>query len=91
MTKEIEYTDAPKEVDESIDRSIEIKRFVPTPEVVREMVNRRRKKPISIYLTVDTIEAFKRVAESEGTKYQTVISNVLDSYKEQYIKNAAGR
>ncbi|MCL1878265.1 MAG: hypothetical protein FWF80_05360 [Defluviitaleaceae bacterium] len=41
---------------------------------------------MSIYLTVDTIEKFKAAAQAEGSRYQTMISNVLDTYTLQYLQ-----
>jgi predicted DNA binding CopG/RHH family protein len=34
---------------------------------------------------VDTIEKFKKAAEKSGSRYQTMISNVLDVYTQQYL------
>ena len=85
MKTEISYTDAPSEVEESLDRSVLISNFAPTPEDVRKLAELKSKKPISIYLSVETIEKFKAAAEKSGGRYQTMISNVLDTYTMQYL------
>jgi predicted DNA binding CopG/RHH family protein len=88
MSKEIKYiecTDAPDDVRESFDRSVVIPNFELTPEGVRAFAESRAKKSISIYLSVETIEKFKREAEKNGGRYQTMISDVLDAYTHQYL------
>jgi len=79
------YTDAPKEIEESLERSVVVPNFDITPEGVREFAARRAKKTVSIYLSVETIEKFKKAAEREGSRYQTMISDVLDVYTQQHL------
>ena len=85
MKKEIEYTDAPAEVEESLNRAVMIPNFAPLPEEVKEFKAKRSKKPVHIYLTVETIEKFKKAAEKGGDRYQTMISDVLDAYTHLYL------
>jgi len=85
MKREIQYTDAHGEIKESLGRAVVISNFVPLPEQVEELAAKRVKKPVSIYLSVETIEKFKEAAKKEGSRYQTMISNVLDTYTRQYL------
>jgi len=85
MKKGIKYTKAPKEIEEGLSRATIIPNFAPLPEQVDELVAKRAKKPVSIYLSVETIEKFKEAAKKEGGRYQTMISNVLDTYTQQYL------
>ena len=85
MRKEIEYTEAPKEIGESLNHAKIIPNFAPLPEQVAELAVKRSKKPVSIYLSVETIEKFKEAAKKDGNRYQTMISNVLDTYTRQYL------
>jgi len=85
MKKAIKYTDAPKDIEESLVRSVVIPNFAPTPEEVKKLSARRAKKPVSIYLSVETIDKFKAAAKKDGDRYQTMISNVLDTYTQQYL------
>jgi len=88
MNKQIKYveeTDAPDDVRESFDRAVILPTFEVTPEGVREFAARREKKTVSIYLSVDTIEKFKKAAQETGGRYQTMISNVLDTYTQQHL------
>jgi predicted DNA binding CopG/RHH family protein len=85
MKKQIEYTDAPNEIDEALDNAVLIPNFKLTPETVKELEIKRTKKPLSIYLSIETIEKFKAAAKKDGKRYQTMISNVLDTYTQQYL------
>ena len=85
MIQEIKYTDAPKEVEESLSRAKIVPNFEITPEQIRAFATQKAKKPISIYLSVETIEKFKQAAEKTGSRYQTMISDVLDIYTQQYL------
>ena len=73
MKKDIEYTDAPKDIEESLDRAVIIQNFELTPEKVAEFASKRVKKPVSIYLSVETIEKFK----AEAKKMVAVIRRLL--------------
>lgn len=84
-TEYTDYTDAPPEIEESLDRAVIIPNFEITEEGISEVIAMRTKKPVSIYLTVDTVEKFKFAAQKKGTKYQTMISDVLDTYTRQYL------
>ena len=85
MSKETKYTDMPAEYAESFKRSVLTPNFDVTPEGVREFAARRAKKPVSIYLSVETIEKFKQAAEKNGGRYQTMISDVLDVYTQKHL------
>jgi predicted DNA binding CopG/RHH family protein len=85
MKTEIEYTDAPLDIGQSLDRSVLVPNFDITPESVRKFAEGKTKKQVSIYLSVDTIEKFKKAANESGGRYQTMISNVLDIYKERHL------
>lgn len=85
MRNDKEYTAAPAEIEESLDRATVVPNFELSPDGVKEFAAKRAKKPVSIYLSVDTIEKFKRAADKSGGRYQTMISNVLDVYTQQYL------
>ena len=85
MKKDIEYTDAPEEIAVSLERATIVPNFELTPEKVREFAAKRAKKPVSIYLSVETIAKFKAAAKKDGNRYQTLISSVLDAYTEAYL------
>jgi len=85
MKKEVKYTNAPKNIEESLDRAVIIPNFSPTPDQVMKLRANRTKKPVSIYLSVETIEKFKKAAQESGGRYQTMISDVLDAYTQHYL------
>ena len=49
MKKEVEYTEAPLEIDQSLDRAVEVPNFAPTLESVKEFVKLQEEKPVRIY------------------------------------------
>ena len=76
------YTDAPPEVDEAFERSVEISAdFLPSPE---ECANATIKKTISIRLDSDSVDFFKKEAEARGTHYQTMINDLLREYARKH-------
>ena len=85
MKKEIEYTEMPLDAEESLSRASVVPNFELTPEQISEFAAKRAKKSVSIYLTIDTIERFKAAAQKTGSRYQTMISDVLDVYTQQYL------
>jgi len=87
MKNQIVYTDAPGEIDIILDRAVPVPNFDLTPEDVQAFAQKRAKKAVSIYLTTDTIERFRKAADITGSKYQTLISNVLDAYTEKNLQN----
>ncbi len=85
MKKDRDYTAAPAEIEQSLKRATVVPSFEITPESVEEFAAKRAKKPVSIYLSVETIEKFKQAASKNGGRYQTMISDVLDVYTQQYL------
>jgi|GEM_PF-2737943 len=57
MKNKVVYTDAPKEVEESLDRGIIIPNFEITKEGIAAEIERRKRKPVSIYLPAETLKA----------------------------------
>ena len=88
MNKQIKYvkeTDAPDDVRESFDRAVIVPSFDMTPEGIKAFGDSRKKKAITIHLRNQTIEKFKLLAEEQNSKYQTIISDLLDAYTEQHL------
>jgi len=87
MNKQITYTDAPADIEESLDRAVIIPIFEMTPEGIRSFNKRQTKKAVSIYLSTETIEWFERAANESDNKFQTLISDVLDAYKQKNLQS----
>ena len=71
------FTDAPAGVGEAIDISMPVKDFLPSPD---ELVGKAKKRRITITLSDRSIVRFKDFAKKKNTKYQTLISELVDSY-----------
>jgi len=85
MKKDIEYSKAPDDVEQSLDRAVVVPNFSLIPKDVVEFARVRAKKQVNIYLSVDTIEKFKKAAKENGGRYQTMISDVLDTYTQRHL------
>lgn len=57
--------------------------FLPAPD---ELVAPEKKERITIYVTHSSVSFFKKAANKQHTKYQTLIRNILDQYAKQYQK-----
>lgn len=75
MKKKITYSEG--EIGE-----VEVVRdFLPRPE---ELVLKDDTVKVTINLSRSSLEFFKQVAKKNGSKYQKVIRNLLDSYSAHY-------
>ena len=82
MKKKFEYTEGP------IDRAdpkklVRVPNFLPPPE---ELARRMDKIKITITLTADSIEFFKKRAEKHDIQYQRLIRSILDEYVAHHIQ-----
>lgn len=77
MSKRIKYTDGP------MGRMGVITDFLPPPEILARAEVRVK---ITIALSADTINYFKKAADKHRTPYQKIIRRVLDAYARRYPK-----
>jgi len=81
MKKKIEYSDAPKQVAESISLSERIEDFLPPPD---RLIRKSEKVKITITLDGESVAFFKASAKKNNVKYQTMINEILSKYAERY-------
>lgn len=74
MKKKIKYTDEPMEFKI-------VKDFLPSPEA---LALRSENVKVTIQLSKDSIEFFKKWAQKQHSHYQTMIRNILDYYTANY-------
>ena len=84
MDKKIIYTNAPKNISKNIMEGEIISDFLPPP---KQLVRKEPKVKITITLNSKSVDFFKRFAEKNNVKYQTMINNVLDLYVQRYKDN----
>ena len=75
MKKEIKYTDEPIGAIKIIDD------FLPSPE---QLVIREETVKVTLALTKESVDFFKKIAKEKHTHYQTMIRALLDQYTEHY-------
>jgi predicted DNA binding CopG/RHH family protein len=73
--REIRYTDEP------IDNVKLIADFLPPPE---QLVLKEETVKVTLALTKDSVDFFKRVAKEQHTHYQTMIRILLEQYTEHH-------
>ena len=78
MKNKIKYTEEP------IGKLRVIKDFLPPPD---RLVLREEKVKVTISLSKESIEFFKKEAKKHRTSYQKMIRRVIDFYASQYQKS----
>ena len=81
MKKKMIYEDAPLEIGESIRNSKTVKDFLPRPE---DLVVRENTVRVTINLSRQSIEFFKKESKRLGVPYQKMIKNLIDMYADKY-------
>lgn len=75
MSKKIKYTDEPLKMGERV------KDFLPPPS---KLVKRPETVKVTLELTADSLEFFKRQAQMNHVPYQRMIRTLIDAYARQY-------
>jgi predicted DNA binding CopG/RHH family protein len=81
MNKAILYDDAPKSIARSLMEGEIVADFLPPPE---KLVRKEPKVKITITLSSNSVNFFKRYAQKHKVKYQTMINELLDRYVQKY-------
>ena len=79
MKRRIKYTDEP------VGELKIIKDFLPSPD---QLVLKEEKVKVTISLSKESVEFFKKEAAKQRTSYQKMIRRVIDFYTSHYQKNA---
>jgi predicted DNA binding CopG/RHH family protein len=79
--KRIVYTNAPKNISRAISSGEIIADFLPSPE---NLVRKEPKVKITISINSGSVDFFKKQAQKNHVKYQTMINEVLDKYVQIY-------
>jgi len=81
--KKIIYTEAPKNISKAISEGKIVADFLPPPE---KLIRKEPKVKITITLNSGSVDFFKKHAQKNNVKYQTMINEVLDKYVQRYKK-----
>lgn len=85
MKQKIVYTEAPEDISKALTKGEIIADFLPPPE---ELIRKEPKVKITITLNSGSVDFFKKHAQKNKVKYQTMINEVLDKYVQRYKKKA---
>lgn len=78
----VNYTNAPDDVRESLEDPIFVEDFLPSPE---ELVRKIKKEKITIAIDSDSLGLYKQYAKKHNAKYQSMINGVLSSYADKFL------
>ncbi len=78
----VDYTDAPDDVRESLEDPIFVDDLLPSPE---EFVRKAKKEKITIAIDKDSLDLYKQYAKKHNAKYQSMINGVLSSYADKFL------
>jgi predicted DNA binding CopG/RHH family protein len=76
------YTDAPEDIEKSLDSAVVVSDFLPSP---KELVRRSEKEKITIAIDKHSLDLFKHYAKKHNIKYQPMINDVLESYADKFL------
>ncbi len=82
MNNRINYTNAPADIEESLDNATVINDFLPSPA---ELVRKAEKEKITIAIDKHSLDLFKEYAKKHNAKYQTMMNDVLGSYADKFL------
>lgn len=83
MKRKMRYREAPKPVAEALAASDPIDDFLPPPE---KLIFKRPSIKVTLALSEESIEFFKKKAKDHRVPYQAMIREVVQRYVERYRK-----
>ena len=83
MKKKTRYREAPRSVKEALAASEPIDDFLPPPE---KLIFKRPSIKVTLALSQESIEFFKKKAKDHRVPYQAMIREVVQRYAERYRK-----
>jgi hypothetical protein len=83
MNNTTKYSDAPANIEESLEDAEVIGDFLPTPDKLLRISEKER---ITIAVDKGSLELYKLYAKKHNTKYQSMMNGVLISYAEKFLR-----
>jgi predicted DNA binding CopG/RHH family protein len=83
-TEKSKYRSAPKVIADAIDSSEIVEDFLPNPQ---DLVFKKKTVKVTMNLSKDSVEFFKRRSKQYGVPYQKMINNLVDKYVERFGQN----
>jgi predicted DNA binding CopG/RHH family protein len=87
MKRKIMYTESPKGIGQAIREGEIVSDFLPPPE---QLIKKQPKTKITITLNSRSVDFYKKYAEINKVKYQTMMNEVLDAYAQRYRDRIVG-
>lgn len=83
MKKQTKYTKAPAKIATAITMSKAVTDLLPEPQ---KLAAKEASLKVTLLLTKNSVDFFKREAKALGYPYQKMIKNVIDIYAKHYQK-----
>ncbi|MCL2680260.1 MAG: BrnA antitoxin family protein [Coriobacteriia bacterium] len=77
----VDYREASAAIETALQQGERVYDMLPPPD---QLVLKTEKQKVTIMLSKDSVDFFKKAARQNGVKYQTMINNLLDSYAQKY-------
>lgn len=82
MSNNVNYTDAPKDLEQSLEEAVAVNDLLPSPS---ELVRKVEKEKITIAIDKHSLNLFRKYAKKHNAKYQNMINGVLDAYADKFL------
>jgi predicted DNA binding CopG/RHH family protein len=83
MRSKINYTNAPADIESSLDGAVTVEDFLPAPS---KLVRKVQKEKVTLAMDKHSLDLFRKYAKKHNTPYQPIINGVLSSYAERYLR-----
>jgi len=77
----VEYTDPPEDISVAMDMAVPVDDFLPKPG---ELALRVRKEKVTMNIDSDVVDFFRSSAKRNSVGYQSLINEVLRTYKDRH-------
>ncbi|HWZ65953.1 MAG TPA: CopG family transcriptional regulator [Patescibacteria group bacterium] len=83
MSNTTSYTNAPADIEESLNQATVMSDFLPSP---KELISKVEKEKVTIAINKRSLDLFKEYAKKHNTKYQPMIDGVLGAYADKFLR-----
>lgn len=80
----VSYTDAPADVEQSLNSAVIIDDFLPSPD---ELIRKEEKEKITLAVDKRSLDLFKQYAKKHNAKYQNMLNGVISSYADKFLSH----
>ena len=79
----INYTNAPTDIEEALESAVAVEDFLPSPD---KLIRKTEKEKITIAIDKQSLDLFKRYAKKHNARYQPMMDRVLSVYAKKFLR-----